>query len=341
MRPTRPIFSLVLLALFALTGLAVHAQDDAPFVLRIGHQRGDYYTILKNNGNLEAAIKAAYGDDATVEYTLFPAGPPLLEALNGGSIDIGGVGNTPPIFAQAADVPLVYFSSQLSTSGSALIVPENSPIQSLEELAGKTVAFTSGSSANYFVIEALRTVGLDFPDIVPAPLAPADARAAFDSGSIDAWVIWDPFLTIAVSQVNARPLIDSSQLEPVRTYHLASQAFAETNPEVVQIVFDQLQETITWVRENPEDYAAFLESETTVPADLWLAIRENRPIFDLEYITDDIIASQQAIADVFAELELIPAAITVEDVIWTPEGFDRTQPSLAITLLEAEQPADE
>ncbi|MCU0464946.1 MAG: aliphatic sulfonate ABC transporter substrate-binding protein [Anaerolineae bacterium] len=337
MHALRRITLTVIAAALLLATFTVQAQDDAPFVLRVGHQRGDYFTILKNNGSLEAAIKAEFGDDATVEYTLFPAGPPLLEAVNGGSIDVGGVGNTPPIFAQAATVPLVYFASQLSTSGSALIVPENSPIQSLEELTGKTVAFTTGSSANYFVIEALRTVGLDFPDIVPAPLAPADARAAFDSGSIDAWVIWDPFLTIAVSQVNARPLIDSSQLEPTRGYYLASELLANENPAAVQIVFDQLQETITWVRDNPEDYAEFLESETTVPAEVWLAIRENRPIYDLEYIADDIVASQQAIADVFAELELIPNAIDVSTIIWRPEGFDPTEPSLAITLLGEEE----
>lgn len=324
-------------AALLLTALTVQAQDDAPFVLRVGHQRGDYYTILKNNGNLEAAIKAQYGDDAVVEYTLFPAGPPLLEAVNGGSIDVGGVGNTPPIFAQAASVPFVYFGSQLSTTGSAIIVPENSPIQTVEDLAGKSIAFTSGSSANYFVIDALRTVGLDFPDITPVPLAPSDARAAFDSGSIDAWSIWDPFLTIAIAQVNARPIIDSSELKPTRSYQLASQALAEQYPEAVQIVFDQLQETATWVRENPEDYAAFLESETTVPAAIWLEIRANREIYPYEYIHDDIVTSQQTIADVFSELELIPEAIEVSSIIWTPEDFDSTQPSLAITLFETEE----
>jgi len=321
-------------ATLLLAVLSVQAQDDTPFVLRVGHQRGDYYTILKNNGNLEAAIKAQYGDDATVEYTLFPAGPPLLEAVNGGSIDVGGVGNTPPIFAQAATVPLVYFASQLSTSDSAIIVPENSSIQTVDDLAGKTVAFTTGSSANYFVIDALRTAGLDFPDIVPAPLAPSDARAAFDNGSIDAWSIWDPFLTIAVSQVNARVVIDSSELTPTRSYHLAEQTFASENPEAVQIVFDQLQETATWALENPADYADFLESETTVPAAVWLAIRESRDIYPFEYITNDIVESQQTIADIFTELGLIPVAIDISNVVWTPEGFDPTQPSLTITLLE-------
>ncbi len=134
----------------------------------LGYPRGGLSTLLR----AEQLIENALGDDVRVSWTLFPAGPPLLEAMNAGAIDFGSTGDSPPVFAQAAGVPLRYVAGQRSLSDEAVIVPEGSDIRSLEGLEGKEVAYTVGSSANYTLVKALGSVGLSLDDIESVPLAP-------------------------------------------------------------------------------------------------------------------------------------------------------------------------
>ncbi len=320
----KSVYRVLLLSFVFIAVLAgsVSAQDSDPLNVRVGVQRGTLFNVPVLYDNLVAALNEGLNREVTVELLLFTSGPPLLEALNAGSIDIGGTGDTPPIFAQAAGVPLVYVASQLSNNGSALLVPENSPIESVADLAGKQIAFSPGSSAHLFIVRALEQAGLTYEDIQPVLLQPGDARAAFDSNSVDAWTIWDPFFTIAVNTVNARVLLESKDLPAVRGYQLASRQFAEEQPEALKILLEQTQATTQWSIDNAEEYAAFLEETSGVPADVWLAIREERGINPFEYLNEDIITEQQAIADKFYELGLIPEQITVSEAVWVPENID-------------------
>jgi sulfonate transport system substrate-binding protein len=311
----RLVLVLVLLTVLALA-FSVSSQDD-PIPLRIGYQRGDLFSLAQEQG----WIDEVFGEDYEVELTLFPAGPPLLEALNAGAIDFGGTGDAPPVFAQASGVPLRYVASQRAYGNEAIIVPADSDIESLEDLAGKRIAYVSGSSANYLFVLALQEAGLSVDDVESVLLAPADASAAFQGGNIDAWVIWDPFLTSAQLQSNARVLVRASELHDKRVYFLASQAFTEVQPDTLPLLVDLLQRGVEYIRENPDGYAEYLEAQTTVPADLWRAafIDAGEPA-DIEYINTSIVEAQQAVADTFFELELIPQAITVADAVWTPTG---------------------
>ena len=312
----------ILVVAFVLLIVQPLSAQDEPLNIRIGVQRGTLFNIPELYDQLVEALNLGLGREVTVELLLFTSGPPLLEAFNSDSIDIGGTGDTPPIFAQAAGVPLVYVASQVSSSGSAVLVPENSTIESLADLAGKKVAFAPGSSSHYLTIRSLREAGLDYPDIEPILLQPGEARAAFDGGSVDAWTIWDPFYTIAVNEAQAKVIFDSAELEPTRGYQLASQAFVAEHPDAVQIILEQVQAASLWSVENVEKYAAFMEETSGVPAQVWLDIREQRDVADLEYINQDIIDGQQAVADVFAELEIIPEQIDVSASVWVPEGID-------------------
>jgi sulfonate transport system substrate-binding protein len=322
--PTKARILLLLTLLILGLVSASSAQDDEPLHIRIGVQRGTLFNVPELYDNLVAALNEGLGREVTVELLLFTSGPPLLEALNAGSIDIGGTGDTPPIFAQAAGVPLVYVASSLSNGGSALLVPENSPVTSVDELKGKKVAFAPGSSAHLFTVRAVEQAGLAYGDIEPVLLQPGDARAAFDGGSIDAWAVWDPFVTIAVNTVSARPILTSADLPPVRGYQLAAQKFVEEQPQALHIVLQQTQAATEWSIEQAEDYAAFLEETSGVPAEVWLAIRETYGINPQEYLNEAIIAEQQAIADEFYELGLIPEQIDVSEAVWVPETIDLT-----------------
>ena len=175
-------------------------------VIRIGYQKYGTLSILKSRGSLEQRLAS---QNISVQWLQFPAGPPLLEALNAGSIDFGHTGEAPPIFAQAAGAPLVYVANEPpNPKGEAILVPKDSPIQDVAGLKGKKVVFNKGSNVQYLVVEALTAAGLKYSDIKPIYLPPADARAAFEQGGVDAWAIWDPFLTVAKRATNARVLKD-------------------------------------------------------------------------------------------------------------------------------------
>lgn len=302
------------LGAFGFQGAAAQTE------VRIGYQRGNIFGVLKEQGFIEQAL----GDDVRVTWTLFSAGPPLLEAMNAGAIDFGLTGDTPPVFAQAAGTPFVYTGSQVTPLTEAVIVPEGSSIESVADLAGQQVGYTVGSSANYLFVRALESAGLTPDDVESVPLQPADARAAFQGGNLDAWAIWDPFLTAAVQELGARPLLSRGDLgSEYRWFYLASQAFAEAHPEVLSAMLAQVQVATDWVRGNPDGFAALLEAETGIPEGVWTEILAARTFADPEPMTPELVESQQAVADTFLELGTLPTAITVQEAVW------QWQPELA------------
>ena len=138
-------------------------------------------------------------------WTEFPSGPPLLEALNVGAIDFGNTGEAPPIFAQAAGAPIQYVAYEPpAPKGEAILVPKDSKLNSVADLKGKKVALNKGSNVHYLLVKALEKAGVKYSEIEPVFLAPADARAAFERGAVDAWVIWDPFQAAAEAATGAQ-----------------------------------------------------------------------------------------------------------------------------------------
>lgn len=304
-------FQKAVFALFALSTTAAFAQTE----LRLGYQRGDFAAVMIEQQLLEQAL----GDDVAVSWVLFTSGPPMLEALSAGSIDMARTGDTPPIFAQAGEVPFVYAAGQRAVSREAMIVPADSDIQSVADLAGRQVAYASGSSANYFTYQALETEGLTLDDIESVPLQPADARAAFQGGSLDAWAIWDPFMTAAVEELGARILLTRDDVGGEYDFYLAARSFAEANPEIVSTVLEQYNAAVAWAGENLEDFTALLEADTGVAQEVWTESLQDRTFHPLEPISDEVVASQQTAADTLAELGLIPTTITVADNVWAWE----------------------
>lgn len=281
--------------------------------IHIGYQRGgEYWNLLKAQGTLEKR----FGPNVKVTWSLFPAGPPLLEALNAGAVDIGAVGETPPIFAQAAGAPLLYVAQQAgSGAGSAILVPADSPLKKPEDLKGKKIAFTKASSAHLLTIRALEKYGLKYSDITPALLAPPDARAAFQGGSVDAWTIWNPFLESAKQELNARVLIDGADVGPTKGYIIASRSFAEKQTDKVLAIIEELQKAQDWSATHLDEYASLLEKETQVPAAVWKGAFD-RELPKLLFLDEQTADAQQKVADIFYALKLIPDKIDVKSVIW-------------------------
>lgn len=302
------------LAVAALVASPAGAEGQDK-VIRIGFQKYGNLILLKGKGWLEKKLQPlGYG----VEWKEFPSGPPLLEALNVGSIDFGHAGETPPIFAQAAGAPFVYVAHEPpAPEGEAILVPRDSPIKTVAELKGKKVALNKGSNVHYLLVRALEKAGLKYTDIETVFLAPADARAAFERGSVDAWVIWDPFQAAAEVATNARTLTNGSNLAPNHQFYLATRKFSDGNPQVIDAVIASIAELDDWAKTRVTDVAAELSPGIGIPAPI-LEIALKRQSYGVKPLDESVVAEQQRIADTFFYLGLIPKSIAVATVVRKP-----------------------
>jgi sulfonate transport system substrate-binding protein len=300
-------------ALVAAPALSAHAQVSAR-EFRIGHQKG-LLSLLKGRGTLEKRL-APLG--VGLKWTEFTAGPVQLEALNVGSIDFGDVGEAPPIFAQAAGAPLAYVAATVPRPKTeAVLVPKGSAIRTVAELKGKKIALNKGSNVHYFLVKLLEKNGLRYADVNVAFLPPADARAAFEKGSVDAWVIWDPFLAAAEFSLGARVLADATGVVGNRAYYFSSLSYADKNTDVLRIVIEEINKLDIWAKLNRDLLAAELSPLFGIPKPI-LDLSTARSDYGTGPVTPAILVEQQKIADSFFELKLIPKRIQVRDVARSP-----------------------
>jgi len=302
---------------FLLVTAVSYAAVD-PSVLRVGYQKYGTLLLLKGDGALDKRL-AKQG--VTVKWIEFPAGPQLLEGLNVGSIDVGVVGEAPRIFAQAAGAPIVYLGNEpAAPAGEAIVVQKNSNIKSVSELKGKKIALNKGSNVHYLLVKLLEKNGISYKEIQPIFLTPTDARAAFESGAVDAWVIWDPFLAAAQIQVGAKVIADGRGADGKNVvsnyqFYLASRDYANARSDVLNVVLDEIAKEDARVSKNIKAAAIALAPTVGLSAEI-LDLSFQRSGFGVKPTTAAVLAQQQQVADVFYQLKLIPKPLTVADAAW-------------------------
>ncbi|MGY8636561.1 aliphatic sulfonate ABC transporter substrate-binding protein [Bradyrhizobium sp. 14AA] len=301
-------------ALFLATTLAVPARaEDKPAEIRIGTQKGGFFPAVRQRQTLENAFKPL---GIEIKWIDFQFGPPLLEAINVGSVDFGFVGDTPPIFAQAGGAKIRYVAAVKSDGNTqAIVVPKDSLIKTLADLKGKRVAFGKGSSAHNLLVASLEKAGLSWSDITPAPLAPADATAAFVKGSVDAWSIWDPYLALAELKENARVLVFDKDVHQPNAFYIAGTDFVDKYPSLVAKLNTTFASEGGWAETHHEEVAKAQSEATGVDIE---AVRRfvNRSSYRVVPLDAEVIKTQQAVADRFAKLGLIPKPVNVSDIVW-------------------------
>ena len=286
--------------------------------LRIGFQKSASLLVLqKAQGTLEKRL-APQG--VAVKWVEFPAGPQLLEGLNVGAVDVGYVGEAPPIFAQAAGARFVYVGNDpAAPQTEALVVQKESPLKSVAELKGRRVALNKGSNVHYLLVKALEKNGLKYSDITPVFLPPADARAAFEKGAVDAWVIWDPFLAAAERQLGARQLADGTGLVNSFSFYLAQSDYAQANPQVIRTLFANTDEAARFVQADVPRAAGIIAPLQGLD----VAVVETslkRYKYGVAPLTPAVAEQQQKIADTFFELKLIPKPVRIADALPAAAG---------------------
>jgi len=302
-------FAAVLLAAWLPAARAADAG-----AVRIGYQKGGgLMALMKTQGMLDKTL-AAQG--YRVSWLEFPAGPQMLEALNAGAIDIATTGGPAPVFAQAGGYDFVYVGAEPGTvSGEAIVVPEHSPIRSVAQLKGKKVAFQRGSGSHFLLLAALQQAGLGAADVQPIYLTPADARAAFTSGSIDAWVVWDPYLAAAEDALKARVLADYRGLPQIANFYEASRSFVARAPQAVAAVLAQAGATGVWANTHQAEVAKLIAVQTGLPERV-VEVWQRRTRFGTTPVSPAIMAEQQQVADLFYQQKLIPKKVDVNAATW-------------------------
>lgn len=311
---SRRTFTLAALATSLPAGFSVAAAPDLP-QLRIGFQKSSVnLVIVKQQRLLEQRLPRT-----KVQWLEFPAGPQLLEALAVGALDVGLTGDTPPVFAQSAGKDLVYVGAEPSKPlSSAILVPDGSPLKALADLKGRRVAFQKGSSAHYLVVRALDRAKLKWADITPIYLPPADARAAFEKGAIDAWAIWDPFYAATELAIKPRVLANGTGLSGNNSFYLAARPLVAQHPEVLRVLFDALTEADAYVQGQRKEAAQLLSEFSGLNLATVHLFVSRRPPSPVTPLGPRIVADQQAVADTFHRLGLVPHPVRVADLVWQP-----------------------
>ncbi|KYK45385.1 ABC transporter substrate-binding protein [Bradyrhizobium liaoningense] len=280
--------------------------------IRIGYQKNGVLVIARQQAALEKHF-APQGIE--VKWIEFSSGPPMMEAMNVGSVDYGAVGDSPPVFAQAAGAAIVYAAGQPITNGQGILVPKDSPIRTIAELKGKRIGFTKGSSAHNIVVQTLEKAGLTYADITPVYLTPPDAGPAFANGSIEAWAIWDPYFAIGETRQSGRILINAREVTETNSFYIANRDFAKNHGAILQQIVDVTTATARWAEQHRDEVAKSLAAVTGIPLDIQ-TIAANRSSFVVGPVTDEIVTTQQGVADRFYKLGLIPKPIQIRDIVW-------------------------
>jgi sulfonate transport system substrate-binding protein len=296
---------------------------SAARTVRIGYQKYGLLVVLKARGTLERALA---GRGWSIAWSEFPGGIQLAEALQAGRLDFGVVGEGPPIFAQAAGAPLVYLGAEPpAPAGEAILVARDAPWKSVADLRGRQVVVNKGANAHYLLIRALEEARVGYDEVKISFVPPAGARAAFESGQVQAWAIWDPFLASAQKATGARVLRDGRGLVENPGYYIGTRDFAGAHGGLVDAILEEIGRTGAWANANAGAVVAQLAPLLGIdPEALRLAL--GRSPFGVMAVSDELLVSQQKVADTFARLKLIPHPIRVADARW-----DRSPPSASAT----------
>ena len=293
-------------------------------VLRMGYQQaGDLVRITKV---LEKRLNPL---GVKVEWAQFAQGPQLMEAMNVGKIDLGAVGETPPIFAQAAGAQIVYVvgshRTENSGKGSAIAVPPNSPIKTIKDIKGQKVVFQRASASHYFILRALEKVGLKPSDIKVLSIPTVESSAPFLSGKIPVWVTGDPYLALAEKTGKIRILLTAQGLESPGGYYIGGKQFAIDNPELLRIVIEEIDRIQHWSQSHPKETVKLIAPYQKLPEDV-LELAVSRRTYGLRAISPDLIQEQQRVADYFYKNGIIPKPLNIKEATLTPEQYAAITP---------------
>jgi sulfonate transport system substrate-binding protein len=273
--------------------------------LHIGDQAGSGAQALLTAAGLISRLPFK------VTWSDFTSGPPLLQAMAGGAVDIGSVGNAPPVFAAAGgDNIAIVGAFRANPQGSALLVPAGSPIHTIAQLKGKRIAVAQGSSADYHLLTVLKKAGLLVHAVSLVYLQPAEGRTALAAGQVDAWDIWSPFAEQAETQDHDRVLVNGDGFGSPYSFTVAARG-ALANPAraaAIRAYLKLLNQAHLWAVTHQAAWAAVWAQGTGLPAGVMTRAARDSAATAVP-ITSAVVSSEQSVANAFTAAGLIPGRV--------------------------------
>lgn len=291
--------------------LAAPLSQAADSVLRIGDQ--NYYNV---RASLEAS-GALEGAPYQVEWKHFQSAAPLAEGLDAGALDLGFLGDSGFIFlaVKGAPVKLIGVSRQ-NPDTIALLVPKDSPAKTIEDLKGKKVAYWPGAWSQQLTLRALQKAGLPGDYIEFVKLMPIDAAAALPQGSIDAFPVWEPYISQQILFSGARPLLTAKGLMPGLSSIAANAAALEPKRAAIADFLGRLKRARAWVEAHKSEYAELWAQKANLDPAVsrhWIG-QANMTVAPVDA---QAARDYQETADFLKETGALPKAFKVDEVIDT------------------------
>jgi sulfonate transport system substrate-binding protein len=285
------------------------AVNVSSVTLTIGDQKGTGAEALLQAAGLinKLPFKAKWVD--------FTSGPPMLQAMGAGSVDIGGVGDAPPVFAAAGGSKLKIVGARITPAAAgAVVVPKGSSIATIKQLKGKTIAAPEGTTADYHLLTVLAAAGLTKKEVTVDNLQPADALSAFTSGKIDAWDTWSPYIEEATVQDGGRVLASGTQYGSPYSFQVASDAALNDKAKAAAINDYEkiLNEAYVWSTKHVSTWAKIWGDATGLPSATMLKAAQD-DVNTPEQINATVINAEQKLTDAFYKAGEIPADVKMTD----------------------------
>lgn len=311
----KKLFSIFFLLTLSIILVGCSASNAENKKVRIGYQKNGTTLLLKANGELESRLKEL---GYSVEWSEFNTGSSILEALNSGAIDFANASDAPSVMALSKGMNFKYIAAENSTPQmEGILVKNNDAIQSIEQLKGKKVAYNKASISEYLLVSALATVNLTLDDVQSVILSPADANIAFENGDVDAWVIWDPYMTVSESKGN-KILTTAEGIVEHRSFYYASDKFIKSNEDAVIAYVEELTKVGEAIDNDSSEAAEILEENTGITADVWITSLGRRSSV-ATYMDESAQADLQRLNEDLYEIKLTTDLIeNLENYIWKP-----------------------
>lgn len=281
--------------------LLAHPAGAGQPILRIGDQKGGAQPLMEAAGVLDAL-------PYRLEWSQFPGAPMLMEALNAGAIDAGGIGDAPFVSGIASAIPMRAVSVTRSDGAvTAVVVPGASPIHAVADLKGRSVATLKGQTGHFLVLAALHRAGLKADDVRFVFIAPSEAKSALAAGGVDAWATWGPYIALARVQDGAREVVNGRHLMSGQSYTVASTEAIAAKRGALGDFLRRLRVAREWGLANPEEQARVWARQTGFPVPVGRMVVDTARTRTVA-IDDEVVAAQQQVADFFRAARVIPDA---------------------------------
>lgn len=304
---TRRLFSTAIATAFS-AALASSAFAADQIVLRVGDQKGGNRSLLEFSGQ---AKDLPY----KIQWSEFPAAAPILEAINAGALDVGHTGDLAflTVFANGSPIKAIG-GVRANADTQAILVKNDSPIRTVDDLKGKRLAGTRGGWGQFLINATLEKGGYKTSDATFAPLGPVDAKIALVAGSIDGWAVWEPYVSYAILKDNARVVADGKGLTPTLTFIIASDQAIATKREAIADFLNRLNKAREWSRSRLPEYAKNTSELTKMPEDVLLRAyqqQDTRPIA----IDDGVVKEFQDASDRATRYGILSKQIDVSKAV--------------------------